>query len=534
MKRELRSVKARAFTSDIRTPLPASLITAAIAGLVLSLAFPKYGLWPLVILGTGLMFWSIRGRSIPGSFFVGLIGGFSFWGTHIFWLTIYLGPIPWLALAGLQTLFFAIGTVLIGLAWKFVPRVWPSTFGQLWMLPLLLAAIWTLREAVTSVWPYGGFSWGRLAFSQSDSPISGVVAWIGITGLSFVIAWISAFATQIVRLWRRFAGVGTLALVAASALLAVIPPFQSPVVGSLTVAAVQGNSDAGLFAQRFPGETLNEHLAQTIKLFGRKIDLLVWPENASDLNPLKYPQAAEALDYVTKQLNAPLVTGTITGNAKGETFNSLLLWEPGKGAVAQYDKIHPVPFAEYLPDRSFWYPFAPKLFDMVPRDYTIGTRSNVFDINNVPAGLAICFDIVDDSLIKQMINSGAEIILAPTNNADFGHTDENVQQLAIARLRAIETDRYLVQVSTVGVSAVVAPDGRIVDSLPIYTAGSMVDKVSLHSFVTVAMVLSPYTGFTIGGFAIAELILVYLVLARRRDRLSSLAGKSAHSKTRES
>ena len=140
-------------------------------------------------------------------------------------------------------------------------------------------------------------------------------------------------------------------------------------------------------------------------------------------------------------MGAPLVTGTITEDAQGRLFNSLLLWKAGEGAVAQYDKIHPVPFAEYLPDRNFWYPFAPSLFDLVPRDYAIGTRPNVFDINGVLAGVAICFDIVDDGLIHQMIDGGAQVILAPTNNADFGHTDESVQQLAIARLRAMETSR---------------------------------------------------------------------------------------------
>ncbi|MEO6942494.1 MAG: nitrilase-related carbon-nitrogen hydrolase [Terrimesophilobacter sp.] len=153
---------------------------------------------------------------------------------------------------------------------------------------------------------------------------------------------------------------------------------------------------------------------------------------------------------------------------------------------------------------------------MVPRDYTIGTRPNVFNIDGVKAGLAICFDIVDDSLIRQMIDSGAQIILAPTNNADFGHSDENVQQLAVARLRAIETGRSVVQVSTVGVSAIMGPDGHTIARLPTFTAGSMVDNVPLSSTTTPASVLGSYVDWAVGGFAIAGLLAGLLAAPRRK------------------
>ncbi|HEU4849558.1 MAG TPA: nitrilase-related carbon-nitrogen hydrolase, partial [Terrimesophilobacter sp.] len=176
-----------------------------------------------------------------------------------------------------------------------------------------------------------------------------------------------------------------------------------------------------------------------------------------------------------------------------------------------------VPFAEYLPDRAFWYPFAPALFDLVPRDYTIGTRDNIFDLGGVRAGLAICFDIVDDALVAQMIDDGAQLILAPTNNADFGRTDENVQQLAIARLRAIETNRSVVQVSTVGVSAIFAPDGRTIARLPIFEPGSMVESVPLSRVTTLARALGPSVDLAVGGFGLTALALA-MALSPRRSR----------------
>ena len=504
-------------TRDNRAaPVWLAAIAAATSGPINASAFPSLDWWPLIFVGTGLMIWSLKGRRLGTAFWLGLLGGFTFWGTHIFWLTIYLGPIPWLALAGLQTIFFALGAVLLALAWRVIPRLWPGILGRLVLLPAVLGAIWSLRESITSTWPYGGFSWGRLAFSQSESPFGTLVAWTGVSGLSFLLAWLSAILVQAICASELRIPLRGVIASAALVLVLIVPAWPSVTDGIFRVAAVQGNSDAGLFAQRAPGQTLNDHIAGTVPLFGTPVDVVVWPENASDLNPLVYPDAARALDYITENMHAPLVTGTITEDAHGHTFNSLLLWESGKGAVDQYDKIHPVPFAEYIPDRSFWYPLAPSLLDLVPRDYTIGTRDNIFDISGVKAGLAICFDIVDDSLVRQMIDSGARVILAPTNNADFGHTDENVQQLAVARLRAIETGRSVVQVSTVGVSAIMGPDGHTISRLPIFTAGSMVENVPLSSATTPASVLGANVDWAVGGFAIAGLIAGLLAAPHRR------------------
>jgi apolipoprotein N-acyltransferase len=222
------------------------------------------------------------------------------------------------------------------------------------------------------------------------------------------------------------------------------------------------------------------------------------------------------LDTVATELQAPVVTGTITQDTEERVFNSMLLWRAGEGAVDQYDKIHPVPFAEYLPDREFWYPLAPPLFDLVPRDYSFGQRDNVFDVDGVIAGVAICFDIVDDALVWQMLDDGADIILAPTNNADFGRTDESAQQLAIARLRAIETNRTVVNISTVGTSAIVAPDGTTIAELPVFEPGTMVETVPLSTVTTPATMLGRSVEWAVSGFALVALFAAVAV-ARRFD-----------------
>ncbi|MHA6695155.1 apolipoprotein N-acyltransferase [Homoserinimonas sp. A520] len=527
---------------DLSRPAPLWLATiaAAAGGAILAGAFPALGWWPLAIPGTALILWSLLGRTFGGSMLVGLAGGFAFYGIHIFWLTTYLGAVPWLALAGLQTIFFAIGASLIALAWRHGLQAWSgggtfNTAGRLLLLPVTLAGLWTLREAIVSVWPYGGFSWGRLAFSQSQSPLGDLVAWLGASGLSFVIAVLAAMILQAVREWRYGAWQSTtwrrmLVPAIAVAVAFAMPAWPTSVSGSIRVAAVQGNSDAGLFAERERGDILDDHLQATVPVLDEKVDLVVWPENAADLNPLDYPQAAGVLDFVTEELNAPLVVGTITSDEVGRVFNSLLLWQPGEGSVAQYDKIHPVPFAEYLPDREFWYPLAPSLFDLVPRDYSFGERPNVFDIEltdggttdqgstdqeRLLAGLAICFDIVDDALLHQMIDGGAEVILAPTNNADFGQSQESVQQLAIARLRAIEYGRSVVNTSTVGTSAIIGPDGSTIVELETYTPGVMLEDVPLSDMVTPASVIGRWVEWLAGFLGLGGLTAAILLTRKR-------------------
>lgn len=479
---------------DRRFMLPVWLAVpiAAAGGALLSTAFPSLSLWFLAVPAVAVIFWALDGRSVGGAFLTGTVGGFAFYGVHTLWLTTYLGPVPWLALAGLQAIFFGIGAVLIALAWRLVPRSLPSRWwASMVVLPAVLAALWLLREAVASVWPYGGFSWGRLAFSQSESPLGSLTAFLGASGLSFVVALIAALLLQAVRT-VNIRSVPRVAPIAVTLIVAfAMPAWPVQIDGTLRVAAVQGNADAGLFADRQRGDILDDHLQATMPVIDSApdIDLVVWPENASDLNPLRYPRAAGVLDYVTEKLDAPLVVGAITDGVEDTTYNSMLLWESGEGSVAQYDKKHPVPFAEYLPDREFWYPFAPSLFDLVPRDFSFGQRPNVFDIDGILAGVAICFDIVDDALLREMADGGAQLILAPTNNADFGRSDESIQQLAIARLRAIEYGRSVVNISTVGTSAIIAPDGSTIAALTTFEPGAMVEDVPLSTSVTPAAVI---------------------------------------------
>lgn len=508
----------RAAPADLgyTAPMPFwwALVFAVGGAAVYNAGFPARDWWPLAFAGLGMMLIALVGRRSGQAALLGWASGLTFWLSHVAWTSLYLGPVPWLALAVFESLFFLVAAIAISATYRFVPSAWPTRAGRLGLVPVVVAGLWTAREAVTDTWPYGGFAWGRAALSQSQSPFATLTTWVGIAGLSFVMVLLVAFAVQCARERgvRRSLRL-TLPAAAIAAVLAV-PAWPTAVDGHLRVGAAQGNGRAGYFQRAAPGDILESQLAATVPLFGKRLDLVVWPEGAVDLQAQADPRAVSTLDYVTANTGAPLVTGTWSYD-DGKYYNTSLLWKPHVGPVARYDKKHLVPFGEYVPNRALWRAFAPDLVDLLQRDETPGSRSNVFDIDGTQAGISICFDIADDSLLREMISGGAQVILAQTNNADFGRTEENVQQLAIARLRAIESGRSLVNISTVGTSQIIGPDGRTIESIAAYRPGAMTASVPLSTGVTPGVAFGAgiellCAGLGVGGLALA------LLAARRR------------------
>jgi apolipoprotein N-acyltransferase len=332
-----------------------------------------------------------------------------------------------------------------------------------------------------------------------------LVVAVAIEAIRVVIRGRSRMNRPIVRARDNAALRIAVAPIALVSILLVLPAFPVATQGTLRVAAVQGNGKAGYFDERRPGDLLQAQLDATAPLFGQNVDLVLWPEGSTDASPYTDAYTAAAFDLVSTQLEAPLVTWAVT-DRDGKTYNTSLLWKAGQGVVDYYDKRHPVPFGEYIPDRAFWRPFAPSLIDLVGREYTPGTTDMVFDINGVIAGINICFDIVDDQLLTESVEQGAQIILASSNNADFGRTNESAQQLAIARIRALELGRSVVNISTVGLSAVIGPDGRITAELPWYEPGTMVEDVPLATVITPAVAIGRQLEWFVSGLGLALLV----------------------------
>lgn len=483
-----------------------------LAGLIGLYVFPTENIWVLAPLIPALTFLSVLGAGFWKAVLIGFISGQVFYVSHIEWISLYLGPVPLFALSTLVSLYSAAAAGVVAWVWKKIGKSERSSL----RMPILLAAIWTAREFGSGNFPYGGFPWSRLSMTQSDSFLSNWVFWGGMSLLSFVIALLGALVAIAIK--QR--GVVSKLPFAAAAIAVIVVPFLTPIgittsqVDTKTIAAVQGDANAGLFSNVTPGTILKNHADATELVFekGRPVDLLVWPENASDLDPLRYPEAREVIERIATEINAPFVFGTVTRRGE-ESFNSTILWLPGTGPVDFYDKKQPVPFAEYAPDREFWRMFAPDLVDMIPRGYSFGVRDGIYEIADFTAGTLICFEIAEDWILRDLAHSGAEVILSQTNNADFGYSDETFQQAAIARLRAIETGRAVVNISTVGLSAIYLPDGKVLSEVEWYTPAAMVEDVPLYTGLTPAMFIGSLFDWI--NLLIVLLVLIAIRLRRR-------------------
>ena len=484
-----------------RLPAWCALPLAAVSGLALAASFPDSSVGWLSWLGILGILTSVAGRRFWWGFLLGLVAGLSFWVPLIEWLNLYLGPVPWLALAVTMAVFFATGTAV----WTWI-SFWllaRQIRAARWALPLIAAAVWVARETITGVWPYGGFPWGRVALAQSSTSFAEGASWLGLSGLSFAVVWICA--VPVVLVWTAASrtqrqrdeedhpGIPCrplLAGVATVIVLAAVPAWGSLVQsGTIRVAAIQGNANAGLFAEHSTGEWLENHIAATESADLSGVDLVIWPENSSDIDPEQDSAAAAQISALVDDIGVPLVFGTIQ-ERDGEYFNTSLLWVPGEGIAQRYDKRHPVPFAEYMPNREFFHALAPDLVDMVQRDYSAGTSNGVFEAASASFGVDICFDVAYDDVMRDAVFGGAQFLVSQTNNADFGWSDESAQQLAIGRMQAIASGRSLVSISTVGYSAIFGPDGSVLASAQRYTSASLVADVPLVDAISPGTIMN--------------------------------------------
>ncbi|GLJ79276.1 apolipoprotein N-acyltransferase [Microbacterium imperiale] len=499
-------------------PLWLALVAALVGGAVLDAAFPDIGWWPLAFVGVAFSLVGLVGRSVGGAVAVGAVFGASFYFIHISWITRYLGPLPWFGLAGIETLFMALGSIPIALAYRWLPRVAPGWWGRFVALPALVAGLWTARELFMGSWPYTGFPWGRIGMSQSESPLAHIASWTGVSGLTFLMVFVAAAGIEWGRAgrWRELRT--ALPALAVIVVLVVTPAFPTADAGTYRIGSVQGNGPAGYFDDREPYGVFRAQLEATEAIIDEPMDLLVWPEGGIDADPLANASVARALDRLSERVEAPLLVNAAT--TRGEnSFNTSMLWRAGAdNPVAIHDKSRPVPMGEYVPDRWFFEMIVPDLIGLIQREYTPGTNPPFIDVDGVGLGLAICFDVLYDDVIWAGAREGAQVYVFQTNNADFRDTDENLQQLAFARMRAIETGRSVVNISTVGTSQVIAPDGKELDGLPAAEAGAMITDVPLRTGLTPAVVLGGAVQVVLGWGSAAALVVIGLIAGIKRRR----------------
>ncbi|MFI2752015.1 apolipoprotein N-acyltransferase [Cellulomonas sp. P22] len=499
-----------------REPSRWSTLVLAVAGGALTwAAFPDLDWWGTAFLGVATLFLAFRRDSAWWNALVGLVWGLTFFAPHITWADFAVGRVPWLALSVFEACYVA----LLGAAWTWARRgnaVWRSAGLQLGVFVVL----WVAVEELRMTWPFGGFPWGRLAFSQASSPLLGF-AWVA--GAPLVSAVVVAVGVLLAQVWTalRRGAFGAAGLRTAAAVVLVVAGTFVPLdtraeSGTLEVGAVQGNVPRpGLDAFSQRRQVLDNHIAGTLALLDRvapgQLDLVVWPENGTDVDPQADAEAAQLIDDAARAVDAPLLVGTVEYPPTGGRYNTAVLWEPGRGVVATYSKQHPAPFAEYIPMRDFFRRFSSAV-DLVTTDMVAGTEVGVVPVEvprlerTVPLGDIICFEVGYDELARDAVRAGAEVLFVQTNNATFGYTAESTQQLAMSRLRAVELGRATVQISTVGVSAVIAPNGAVSQQTGLFTAEQLVATLPLRDSLTPAARLGGWPAWIADALALCVVV----------------------------
>lgn len=474
-----------------------AIVLAVGGGVAGFLAFPRFSLWWLAPVCLALLITAVRGRGPRAAAAIGYVHGWAMLAPLLNWTSIQVGPVPWLALTGLEAVFHAAAAAAISVCLRL-----PNSAAR-WAT---VAGCWVGAEALQGRVPFGGFAWSKLAFTQADAPTIGLAAIGGAPLVSFAVALAGAGLAETVRRvaagprpgrrWATRAGqLAVIGLVLASGLLVPLPTAAQD--GVVRVAGIQGSvPKMGLDFNAKRRAVLDKH-AQLTREFAAQVqagtapppDLVVWPENASDIDPFANPDAFREIDAAVTAIGATTLVGTLVANAEtGLIRNTVLAWQPGQGPTQRYAKRAPVPFAEYVPYRDFFRAITP-LVDQAGHfeaGDTVGMMTLPTPHGTVRAGILICFEVVPDRLVADVIDADANLLVVPTNNATFGFTDESRQQLAISRLRAVETGRAVAHVSTVGVSAIIAPDGTPLASSTLFNATILQADVPLRSSLTVA------------------------------------------------
>jgi apolipoprotein N-acyltransferase len=433
------------------------MVMIALSAFLASAAFAPIGIWYLGVVGYSLFFRKISKshRQLWHAF----VFGFIYNAIVLHWSGKFVGAVPWLLLSFLQALFYLpVGAIA-------------KRWGSIW---LTIGAL-LLMEEIRSIFPFGGFGWTRIAFSQIESPASAILPYGGVLALSALTLLLASLISKI-----RIGNLAKLTLIIIG--LALIPgnPQGS---GSVRLLAIQGNTPSvGLEFNSRAQAVFNLHRDATYKYATGSYDAIIWPENAVDVDPSLYPSVAADIEKLTSDKQAPLIAGVVL-KRDGSPVNASVMYNSDSGAVSTYIKRGLTPFGEYMPLRGLAEvisPFAATVVDFKP-----GNELVTHEVAGAALGPIICYEIINDRLVAEMsLNSDALIV--QTNSATFAGTAESRQQLAITRIRALENSRSILSVSTIGISAFIGANGEVTEATPEDIQASITGDLGLNNHVTFA------------------------------------------------
>jgi apolipoprotein N-acyltransferase len=449
-----------------------ALLLSALSGALLSAAFEPVGKWWVAPIAIAVHMYalSISRKKVLSSFLFAVTLNL----IVLHWSSTFVGSLPWVILA-------------VGMSIFYLPLALVSKWGMT-AYPLL----YILLEELRNRFPFGGFGWVRVAYTQADSPFSKIAAIGGASALSaltLLIALILFFVTQ-----RRISVITFLPF------LLILIPVNLSTTGNATVLMIQGNVPTlGLDFNSRAKAVFNNHFEKTQEEIAKdpNVDFILWPENSVDVDPFLNADVNASLNSIQQ----PLIIGAIL-NKGNSLYNTSILW--GGELPDTYIKQHLTPFGEYIPLRSLARIISP-LVDEV-EDFSPGDGGKTFSIGEIKVAPVICYELIDDDLLRQAA-ADSNILAVQTNSATFGMSAESAQQLSITRVRAIEHGRNIASVSTTGYSAIINSSGKVVEQTAMGSADSIRAEVGLIEGQT--------PRDAAGDWALIGVLVTLLLVARR-------------------
>lgn len=484
--------------------IPSRLLTAGrpaaglAAGIAIAAALPPFGWWPLAIAGCGLLVGALDGQPRRVRLRVALAAGLGWIVPGFWWMTEFSAP--GFALASL----LVAGMVAVAGA-VVPPGRWSSV-----AFPAAIVAL----EAIRGAWPFGGVPVSTLAHTQVGGPIGQVARLGGALAVSAVVAAAGvALALAVRRRWVAAAAAGALVTAATVAGLLVAPP---PPGDTLTIALVQGGGQRGTRAVDSSAQAVFDAHLSASSAVPEGVDLVLWPEDVVDVEGA-FASTDEADDLATlaRRLGATLVAGIVEDEGSTRFRNYAKAWSPGGDPGPEYTKNQRVPFGEWIPFRSL----VERLADIsaVPRDATVGKGPGLLDTEAGRLGVVLSYEVFFARRARDAVTAGGEVLLVPTNASSYTTTQMPALELGAARLRAVETGRWVLQAAPTGFSALIDPDGEV------HLATNLGRREVVTAEVDLRTGRTPYTRLGDGPFVVlAAVVLAASWAAARRDR--SLSG----------
>jgi apolipoprotein N-acyltransferase len=479
------------------SPRLRTLAGCLLAGLLLCLSLPPFGFWPLAGAGLLVLDRLVAGQPARARFRRGWLVAMACFVPSLSWMTALTAPGYLIACVAYSAMLGA------GIA------VAPPGRGR-W---LALGGTWAVAELIRWSWPFGGVPLANLAIGQVAGPLAPVLRVGGPVLLVVVtVAAGQAIAALSRRAWRPALALsaGVLALVAGSMLA---PNGRD--IGTAEVALVQGGGEQGTRKTDTGVEQVfQRHVAATDEVHA-PVDLIVWPEDVIDTEGAFADHLwARIVGDLARELDAPMVVGTVEGAGPEHFTNSAVLVDREGEIVDRYDKVHRVPFGEYVPFRSLLTKVAG---DALPhRDALIGQRPGRLDVPGAVGRVAVpvSWEVFFPDRTREGVEEGARLVLNPTNGSSFTGTIVQAQQVASSRMRAIESGRWVLQVAPTGFTAVVDEQGHVLARSAISERSVLQQEVVLREGLTIYTRLGNLPGLALAGLLIAAGWLV----ERRRPR----------------